>query len=89
MYTLNHEKDSAALSCNATVIEFCSRPAKAQEETECKALWLTASEAETLLDLCMVSPANGGSCEQELFRKLGDYIRSFPYPVGGTSTCGR
>ena len=41
----------------------------------CKPLWLTPREAEALLVLCVASPINGGSGEQELFAKLGDFFR--------------
>jgi hypothetical protein len=30
-----------------------------------------------MLALCVLSPADAGSCEEKLFGKLGDYFRSF------------
>ncbi|MCC2670183.1 MAG: hypothetical protein K0Q72_2654 [Armatimonadetes bacterium] len=40
-------------------------------------LWLTASEAELLLELCAHSRVSAGEREEELFTKLGDLMRGF------------
>ena len=40
-------------------------------------LWLTADEAELLLELCTHSRASAGEREEALFTKLGDLLRGF------------
>lgn len=53
------------------------RPAAHPAEPQLRPLWLTVQEAHLLLALCLVSFADGGVAEGELFVKLGDYMRSF------------
>jgi hypothetical protein len=40
-------------------------------------LWLDASEAETLVRLCVASVEDGGPDEKSLFLKLGTLVRAF------------
>ncbi len=40
-------------------------------------LWLTLQEVELLIVLCATSPTNGGTHEEPLFAKLGDFFRWF------------
>jgi hypothetical protein len=41
-----------------------------------KPLWLTQAEAELLVSLCIASTTDGGREEEELFAKLGRFVRS-------------
>ena len=61
----------------AVVREMRSRSGMDASEAVSRPLWLTQAEAEALLALCVLSPADAGSCEEKLFGKLGDYFRSF------------
>jgi hypothetical protein len=47
------------------------------KEPSPKPLWLTPSEAELLVSLCMASSSDGGPDETELFAKLGRFVKSF------------
>ena len=71
------EGERGAWRGEAVVMEMWSQSGLELSETACKPLWLTPVEAEALLVLCVISPASGGACEQELFGKLSAYIRLF------------
>lgn len=55
----------------------CSRSALDTGTLASRPLWLTQMEADALLRLCMASPATCGSCEEDLFGKLGAHLQSF------------
>ncbi len=40
-------------------------------------LWLSASDAELLVNLCLTSTEAVGERERELFARLGEYLRAF------------
>jgi hypothetical protein len=71
------KEDELGLGLDALVTDHRSRSEQSTEELACKPLWLTSCEAEALVVLCVVSPAGCGDSEQELFRKLGAFVRLF------------
>ena len=53
------------------------RATTATQDDDLLPLWLTAGEAELLLELCTHSHASAGDREEALFTKLGDLLRGF------------
>jgi hypothetical protein len=77
MQTLIKEDEHTVSHGQAVATEPSPLQAYEQAGAMCRALWLSPLEANALLALCVASPASGGACEQELFGKLGAYMRSF------------
>lgn len=72
MHGLRDRGLSALLTAEAVVRDNRLRPDDTRRG--CRPLWLTPSEAEALLVLCVASPATAGPGEQDLFAKLGNYF---------------
>jgi hypothetical protein len=69
------EPIGSLLSAEAVVNEVRGR--NENSTLDCRPLWLTQGEAESLLMLCVASPIAAGASEHELFMKLGDLYRSY------------